>query len=178
MRRRYPPRGRVEEPYKVNEKITARQVRVVGENVEQGVFPTNQALQMAKDQSLDLVEISPKADPPVCKILDYGKYKYEQQKKANQARKKQKTVDVKEVKMSPRIEKNDYEVKMRNAKKFLENGDKVKVSMRFRGREMAHQDIGRELFDKMIEEFGELITIELKPKFEGRQMIMIVAPKA
>jgi len=164
---------------RINNEITAKEVRLVdAEGEMKGVVSLSDAIELAEESGLDLVEVSPNADPPVCKILDYGKYKYEQQKKANQARKKQKTVDVKEVKMSPRIEKNDYEVKMRNAKKFLENGDKVKVSMRFRGREMAHQDIGRELFDKMIEEFGELITIELKPKFEGRQMIMIVAPKA
>ncbi len=164
---------------RINDEITAKEVRLVdAEGEMKGVVSLSDAIELAEESGLDLVEVSPNADPPVCKILDYGKYKYEQQKKANQARKKQKTVDVKEVKMSPRIEKNDYEVKMRNAKKFLENGDKVKVSMRFRGREMAHQDIGRELFDKMIEEFGELITIELKPKFEGRQMIMIVAPKA
>jgi len=163
---------------RINGDITAKEVRLVdAEGEMRGVVSLSDAIDLADESGLDLVEVSPNADPPVCKILDYGKYKYEQQKKANQARKNQKTVDIKEVKMSPRIEKNDYEVKMRNAKKFLENGDKVKVSMRFRGREMAHQDIGRELFAKMIEEFGELITIELNPKFEGRQMIMIVAPK-
>ncbi len=163
---------------RINDDITAKEVRLVdAEGEMRGVVSLSEALELADESGFDLVEVSPNATPPVCKILDYGKYKYEQQKKANQARKKQKTVDVKEVKMSPRIEKNDYDVKMRNAKKFLESGDKVKVSMRFRGREMAHQDIGRELFSKMIEEFGDLITIELRPKFEGRQMIMIVAPK-
>lgn len=163
---------------RTNEDITAKEVRLVdAEGEMRGVVSLSEALSIAEDAGLDLVEVSPNAEPPVCKILDYGKFKYEQQKKANQARKKQKTVDVKEVKMSPRIEKNDYDVKMRNAKKFLGNGDKVKVSMRFRGREMAHQDIGRELFAKMLEEFGEEITVELAPKFEGRQMVMIVAPK-
>ncbi len=163
---------------RINDDITAKEVRLVdAEGEMRGVVSLSEALELADESGFDLVEVSPNATPPVCKILDYGKYKYEQQKKANQARKKQKTVDVKEVKMSPRIEKNDYDVKMRNAKRFLESGDKVKVSMRFRGREMAHQDIGRELFSKMIEEFGDLITIELRPKFEGRQMIMIVAPK-
>ena len=163
---------------RTNNDITADKVRLVdAEGEMKGVVSLSEALKLADEAGLDLVEVSPNADPPVCKILDYGKYKYEQQKKANQARKNQKTVDIKEVKMSPRIEKNDYDVKMRNAKRFLESGDKVKVSMRFRGREMAHQDIGRELFAKMIEEFGDIITIELQPKFEGRQMIMIVAPK-
>ncbi|MGH1455984.1 MAG: translation initiation factor IF-3 [Alphaproteobacteria bacterium] len=163
---------------RINDDITVAEVRLVdAEGEMRGVVKIAEAMELAIEAGMDLVELSPNAEPPVCKILDYGKYKYEQQKKANQARKNQKTVDVKEVKMSPRIEKNDYDVKMRNAKRFLENGDKVKVSMRFRGREMAHQDIGRELFIKMIEEFGELITIELHPKFEGRQMIMVVAPK-
>ncbi len=163
---------------RINDDITAAEVRLVDADGEmRGVVSISEAMELAVEAGMDLVELSPNAEPPVCKILDYGKYKYEQQKKANQARKRQKTVDVKEVKMSPRIEKNDYEVKMRNAKRFLDNGDKVKVSMRFRGREMAHQDIGRELFAKMIEEFGDTITIELQPKFEGRQMIMVVAPK-
>ena len=135
-----------------------------------------EALKLAEDAGLDLVEVSPGASPPVCKILDYGKYKYEQQKKAAEARKKQKTIDVKEVKIRPNIEKHDYDVKMRNARRFLEGGDKVKVTMRFRGREMAHQDIGRDLLAKMQEELDEISTIELKPKLEGRQMIMILAP--
>lgn len=164
---------------RINSSITVDEVRLVdAEGEMQGVVPLAKALSMAEEAGLDLVELSPNATPPVCKILDYGKYKYEQQKKANEARKKQKTVDVKEVKMSPRIEKNDYDVKMRNANRFLEAGDKVKVSMRFRGREMAHQNIGRELFDKMIEDLGENVTVELPPKMEGRQMIMIVAPKS
>lgn len=163
---------------RINSAITVDEVRLVDEEGQMhGVVALAKALQMAEDAGLDLVEVSPNAEPPVCKILDYGKYKYEQQKKANEARKKQKTVDVKEVKMSPRIEKNDYDVKMRNAKRFLEQGNKVKVSMRFRGREMAHQEIGRELFAKMVEEFGEDINVELQPKMEGRQMVMIVAPK-
>ncbi len=162
----------------MNSAITVAEVRLVDEEGEMhGVVAFEKALKMAEDAGLDLVEVSPNADPPVCKILDYSKYKYEQQKKANEARKKQKIVEVKEVKMTPRIEKNDYDVKMRNAKRFLDSGNKVKVSMRFRGREMAHLQIGRELFDKMIEEFGEQINVELWPKTEGRQMIMIVAPK-
>ncbi|MGH1404772.1 MAG: translation initiation factor IF-3 [Alphaproteobacteria bacterium] len=163
---------------RINNAITVDKVRLVDEEGEMhGVVLKDKALEMAADAGLDLVEVSPNADPPVCKILDYGKYKYEQQKKANEARKKQKTVEVKEVKMSPRIEKNDYDVKMRNAKRFLESGNKVKISMRFRGREMAHQDIGRELYAKMREELEELSNVELEPKMEGRQMIMILGPK-
>ncbi len=162
----------------VNDQIQVDKVRVVDSEGEmKGVFPTTKAIEMAYDEGLDLVEVSPNADPPVCKIMDYGKYKYEQQKKASEARKKQKVVDVKEVKISPRIEKHDYEVKMRNARRFLENGDKVKVSMRLRGREMAHQEIGFDLLKQMIEELEELSTVELHPKLEGRQMIMILTSK-
>ena len=164
---------------RINSDITVPKVRLVdAEGEMQGVTDLAKALEMADDAGMDLVEVSPNAEPPVCKILDYGKYKYEQQKKANLARKSQKTVDVKEVKMSPRIEKNDYDVKMRNARRFLESGNKVKVSMRFRGREMTHLDIGRALFDKMLEELGELVTVELSPKMEGRQMLMILAPRS
>lgn len=143
-----------------------------------GVFATTEALKMAEEYGLDLVEVSPNADPPVCKILDYGKYKYEQQKKANEARKKQKSADLKEVKISPRIEKNDYDVKMRNARRFLEDGNKVKITMRFRGREMAHLEIGQELYNRMKAELAEISNVELQPKFEGRQMIMILGPKS
>jgi len=162
----------------INVNIVAEEVRLVDSEGEMvGVVELDKALDMAEEAGLDLVEVSPNAEPPVCKILDYGKYKYEQQKKANEARKKQRTVDVKEVKLSPRIEKNDYDVKMRNAVRFLENGDKVKVTMRFRGREMAHQDIGWDLFAKTQEDLSELANVELEPKFEGRQMIMILGPK-
>lgn len=161
-----------------NDDITSLEVRLVdAEGEMHGVVALSKALEMAAEAGLDLVEVSPNAEPPVCKILDYGKYKYEQQKKANEARKKQKTADLKEVKMSPRIEKNDYDVKMRNARRFLEDGNKVKITMRFRGREMAHQDIGRDLYDKMKEELAEISNVELQPKFEGRQMIMILGPR-
>ncbi len=153
-------------------------VRLVDAKGEmQGVVDLSEAQNMANAAGLDLVEVSPNAEPPVCKILDYGRYKYEQKKKANEARKKQKTADLKEVKMSPRIEKNDYDVKMRNAKRFIEAGNKVKVTMRFRGREMAHQDIGRDIFTRINEELAEIANVELEPKFEGRQMIMILGPK-
>ncbi len=162
---------------RVNEAITAKEVRVIDENGEmKGVYPIEKALELADDLGLDLVEISPHTDPPVCKVLDYGKYKYEQQKKASEARKKQKVVDIKEVKIRPNIEKHDYDVKMRNATRFLEKGDKVKVTMRFRGREMAHQNIGMDLLKRMQEELAEISTVELAPKMEGRQMIMVLAP--
>lgn len=164
---------------KVNEMILAKEVRVIDEHGEmKGIFSVQEARRMADDAGLDLVEISPNTDPPVCKILDYGKYKYEQQKKAAEARKKQKIIDVKEIKVRPGIEKHDYEVKMRNARRFLEEGDKVKVTMRFRGREMSHQEIGLNLLKRMKEELGDVSTTELEPKFEGRQIIMMLAPKS
>ena len=126
---------------------------------------------------MDLVEVATKSDPPVCKILDYGKFKYEAQKKKNEARKKQKTIDVKEIKMRPGIEIHDYDVKMRAMRKFLGEGDKVKVTMRFRGREMAHQDLGLKVLNRVRDELEELSKVELMPKMEGRQMIMVIAPK-
>ena len=161
---------------RINGDITVDSVRLVDENGEmKGVVSLRDAIRMAEDAGLDLVEVSPNADPPVCKILDYGKFKYEQQKKAAEARKKQKTVEVKEVKIRPGIEKHDYEVKMRNARRFLEAGDKVKVTMRFRGREITHQEIGMALLKQMMEELGDISTVELAPKFEGRQVIMILS---
>ncbi len=141
-----------------------------------GVMTPHEAMVLAEEAGLDLVEISPNTDPPVCKILDYGKYKYEQQKKAAEARKKQKVVDLKEIKIRPGIEQHDYEVKMRNARKFLEGGDKVKVTMRFRGREMSHIQIGRELLEKMHQELAGISKVEYHPRLEGRQMIMILVP--
>ena len=142
-----------------------------------GVVPIDEALQKAEDRGLDLVEVAAKGDPPVCKILDYGKLKYENQKKKNEARKKQKTIDVKEIKMRPGIEVHDYDVKMRAMRKFLGEGDKVKVTMRFRGREMAHQDLGLKVLNRVRDELDELAKVEQMPKMEGRQMIMIVAAK-
>ena len=142
-----------------------------------GVVPIDEALQKAEDRGLDLVEVAAKGDPPVCKILDYGKYKYEAQKKKNEARKKQRTIDVKEIKMRPGIDVHDYDVKMRAVRKFLGEGDKVKVTMRFRGREMAHQDLGLKVLDRVRDELDELAKVELMPKMEGRQMIMVIAPK-
>ena len=142
-----------------------------------GTVDTDSALAMAEDEGLDLVEVSPNADPPVCKILDYGKLKYQEQKKASEARKRQKTVDVKEIKMRPNIDTHDYDVKMRNVVKFLDGGDKVKVTMRFRGREMAHQELGMDVLNRVRDDVEELSKVEVVPKMEGRQMIMVLAPK-
>lgn len=162
----------------INEQITAKEVRLIGADGEMvGVVPTSQALRTAEEAGLDLVEISPNAAPPVCKILDYGKYKYEQQKKAAEARKKQKTIDIKEIKIRPAIEEHDYGVKMRAARKFLEGGDKVKVTMRFRGREMSHQKIGMDLLKRFQEDVADLGKIEVEPKLEGRQIMMVVTPE-
>lgn len=140
-----------------------------------GVTKIKDALQKAEEAGLDLVEVSPNAEPPVCKILDYGKYKYEQQKKANEARKKQKTIDLKEIKIRPTTEEHDYQVKLRNCKRFLNAGNKVKVSMRFRGREMAHQDVGMKLMKRMLEDVEGLGKADMGPKLEGRQMIMVLS---
>jgi translation initiation factor IF-3 len=155
-----------------------REVRLVKEDGEMlGVVSTRDALTMAAEVGLDLVEISPTAVPPVCKILDYGKFKYEAQKRKNEAKKKQKVIEVKEIKMRPGIDTHDYDVKMRAIKSFLEEGDKVKVTMRFRGREMMHQELGLKVLDKVRTELDELIKVESHPKLEGRQMIMTIAPK-
>ena len=142
-----------------------------------GVVPVQDALERAKESGLDLVEVSPNAAPPVCKILDYGKFKYEEQKRANQARKKQKTFDVKEIKMRPGIDEHDYQVKMRSVRRFLDEGDKVKMTIRFRGREMAHQELGMKVLDRVREDVDELAKVEQFPKSEGRLMTMIIAPK-
>ena len=146
-----------------------------GENV--GVVTPETGVEMAEEVGLDLVEISPGASPPVCKIMDLGKFKYEQQKKAAEAKKKQKTIEIKEVKFRPNIDTHDYDVKMRSVTKFLGEGDKVKVTLRFRGREMAHQELGRDLLQKIAGEIEEIGKIEAMPKMEGRQMIMVVAPQ-
>ncbi|MXN66482.1 translation initiation factor IF-3 [Stappia sp. GBMRC 2046] len=162
---------------RTNEEIRVREVQLIdheGEN--RGIVPTEEALGMASEAGLDLVEIAPNSVPPVCKILDYGRYKYQAQKKAAEARKKQKTVEIKEIKMRPNIDTHDYEVKMRNMKRFFDDGDKVKVTLRFRGREMAHQDLGMALLNKVREETAEIAKVESYPKLEGRQMIMVLAP--
>ena len=162
----------------INSDILATTIRLIGaggENV--GVVSLDEAMHMADNLGLDLVEISPDADPPVCKILDYGKYKYEIQKKKSEARKKQKTVDVKEIKMRPGIEEHDYQVKMRAMNRFLDSGDKVKVTLRFRGREMAHQELGAKVLDRVKEDLEEQAKVEQFPKMEGRQMTMVLAPR-
>lgn len=142
-----------------------------------GVLDIDAALEKARDAGLDLLEVSPNADPPVCKIIDYGKYRYEQQKKAAAARKNQKVVDIKEIKMRPMIDTHDYDVKMKAAHKFIDNGDKVKFTMRYRGREMAHQELGMEVLMRAKEDLAEKTKVELQPKMEGRQMTMVLAPE-
>lgn len=162
---------------RVNDKIRASEIRLIGADGENvGVVHPAKAMQLAEEAGLDLVEISPNATPPVCKIMDFGKFKYEQQKRESEARKKQKIIEVKEVKFRPNTDTHDYDVKMRNVVKFLENGDKVKVTLRFRGREMAHQNLGRELLERVAEDVKELGKIENMPKMEGRQMIMMIGP--
>jgi translation initiation factor IF-3 len=152
-------------------------VRCIDENGEQlGVISLREALQKAEDVGLDLVEVQPNIDPPVCKILDYGKFKYETQKRANLARKKQKIVEVKEIKLRPNIDEHDYQVKMRNVRKFIDAGDKVKVTLRFRGREMAHQELGAQVLTRVRDEMEEITKVEAMPKMEGRQMVMVLAP--
>jgi translation initiation factor IF-3 len=142
-----------------------------------GVVSLNDALQAATDAGLDLVEIAPQAEPPVCKILDYGKFKYEEQKKKNEARKKQRVIEVKEVKLRPGIDDHDYDVKMRSMVRFLDEGDKVKVTMRFRGREMAHQELGMEVLMRVRDQLEEKSKVEQMPRMEGRQMVMVLSPK-
>ena len=163
---------------RVNEFITVPEVRLVGPDGEmEGVMSVVAAREMAADHGLDLVEVSPNADPPVCKILDYGKFKYEAQKKANVARKKQKTIDLKEIKMRPNIDTHDYDVKMRSIFKFIAEGDKVKVTLRFRGREMAHQELGMNVLNRVRADVDEVAKIEQFPKMEGRMMTMVMAPR-
>jgi len=163
---------------RVNREIDVRSIRLVGADGEMiGVVTLREGLLMAEEAGLDLVEVSPNADPPVCKILDFGKFKYEAQKKKNEARKKQKVIEVKEIKLRPNIDENDYGVKMRSMKKFLEEGDKVKVTMRFRGRELAHQDIGMKLLEQVRDDLEALGKVEQVPKMEGRQMVMVIAPR-
>ena len=163
---------------RVNDMIDAESVRVVGADGEMvGVISVAEGIELAFEAGLDLVEVSPNAEPPVCKVLDYGKYKYEEQKKRNEARKKQKVVEVKEIKMRPGIDVHDYEVKMRAAQRFLDNEDKVKFTIRFRGREMAHQELGMDVLNRIRAQLEDAVKVEQFPRMEGRLMIMIVAPK-
>ena len=161
-----------------NEFIQSPKVRVIDENGENlGVMYTREAIEQAQSVGLDLVEVSPNVDPPVCKFLDIGRYKYEAQKKANEQRKKQKTQEIKEIKMRPNIDDHDYDVKMRKVFEFLEEGDKVKVTMRFRGREMAHGELGMAVLQRVQEQTADMAKVEARPRMEGRQMLMVLAPK-
>ncbi|SFP53763.1 translation initiation factor IF-3 [Tranquillimonas alkanivorans] len=162
---------------RVNDRIRAPEIRLIGPEGENiGVVTPQRGRDLAEQAGLDLVEISPNATPPVCKIMDFGKFKYEQQKRESEAKKKQKTIEVKEVKFRPNTDSHDYDVKMRNVVKFLEKGDKVKVTLRFRGREMAHQNLGRDLLQRVAEDVKELGKVENMPKMEGRQMVMMIGP--
>jgi len=166
------------EVYRINDQIDVSEVRLIDDAGEMlGVMAIRDAIERAADLGLDLVEVSPTAQPPVCKILDYGKFKYEAQKKANAARKRQRVIEVKEIKMRPGIDSNDYNIKMRKIFAFLDEGDKVKVTMRFRGREMVHQDLGKQVLDRVREEMEEKAKVEQFPKIEGRQMTMVMAPR-
>ncbi|MEK0082561.1 translation initiation factor IF-3 [Benzoatithermus flavus] len=166
-----------QEDYRVNYRIEAREVRLIdSQGTMIGIVPLREALARAEEAGLDLVEISPNATPPVCKILDYGKFKYEAQKKANAARKKQRVIEIKEIKMRPGIDDNDYAIKMRKVREFIEEGDKVKITMRFRGREMAHQHLAMDILEKIRTEVADIAKVEQMPKLEGRQMIMVLAP--
>ena len=161
-----------------NQMINVPKVRVIDENGENlGVMYTREAIEQAAEVGLDLVEVSPNADPPVCKFLDVGKFRYEAQKKANLARKSQKTQEIKEIKMRPNIDDHDYETKMRNVVKFIGEGDKLKITLRFRGRELSHQQLGMNLLRKVQDDVAEIAKVEAFPRMEGRQMLMVLAPK-
>ncbi|KAB2847015.1 MAG: translation initiation factor IF-3 [Hyphomicrobiaceae bacterium] len=163
---------------RINDAIRAREVQLISESGENlGVIGRSDALAKAQEAGLDLVEISPNANPPVCKILDYGKFKYEQQKKAAEQKKKQKVIEIKEIKMRPNIDDHDYDVKVRAMKRFFEEGDKVKVTLRFRGREMAHMELGMQLLQRVKTDFADNTKVEAEPKLEGRQMVMVLAPR-
>jgi translation initiation factor IF-3 len=167
-----------EHQHQINEAIRAREVRLIGVDGEQlGIKPLREALRIAQEANLDLVNVAPQAKPPVCRIMDYGKFRYEQSKREKEARKNQKVIQVKEVRLSPSIEENDVQTKLKNVKKFLQKGDKVKLTIRFRGREITHQELGRKILDRMADEVKDISEIERQPKLEGRQMIMILTPK-
>ena len=162
---------------KSNNRIISPEVQVIASNGENlGILNTNEAISMAKEEGLDLIEIAPNARPPVCKIIDIGKYKYDAQKKANQAKKKQKKIEVKEIKLRPVTETHDYQFKIRNAQKFISKGDKVKFTIRFKGRELQHAHLGEELMDKIKVDMQEVSKVELNPRFDGKQIIMVIQP--
>ncbi|MEQ1716185.1 MAG: translation initiation factor IF-3 [Hyphomicrobium sp.] len=172
------PQSREQSGPRINDQIRAREVRLIdeaGQNV--GVVAKFDAIARAEAAGLDLVEVSPDAEPPVCKILDFGKYKYQEQKKAAEARKNQKIVEIKEIKMRPGIDDNDYDVKMRAIKRFFEEGDKVKITLRFRGREMAHSQLGMEVLQRVKADVEPIAKVESEPRFEGKQMVMILSPR-
>ena len=167
------------ETVRINEEIRVREVRVTNADGEQlGIMQTRDALHMAIEQHLDLVEVAPKAKPPVCRIMDFGKYRYEQQKREKEARKKQKVITIKEVKLRPNIEQHDFDVKLKNASRFLQDGDKVKVTIMFRGRELSHPELGKEILERFAEALKDTVSVERDAKLEGKNMIMILAPKA
>ena len=163
---------------RVNERIRVKEVRAIGEKGEQiGVIPIEEGLKMAREKNLDLVEVAPNASPPVCRVMDFSKYKYEQEKKERLSRKKQKIVHIKEIKLKPNIEEHDYQTKLRHLKRFLDRGDKTKITMMFRGRQMAHVDIGRNVMNRLMKDLSELAEVEKSPSLEGRFMIMVMTPK-
>lgn len=163
---------------RINEEIRIREVRVTGADGESlGIMQTRDALRMAEEQHLDLVEVAPKAKPPVCRIMDFGKYRYEQQKREKEARKKQKVITIKEVKLRPNIEQHDFDVKLKNALRFVQEGNKVKVTIMFRGRELSHPELGKELLEKLADQLKDMVSVERTAKLEGKNMTMILAPK-
>jgi len=174
---RAPPPVQKDGP-RVNEEIRVREVQLIDQTGHNhGPVETRFALERAQEAGLDLVEIAPNSSPPVCKILDYGKYKYQAQKKAAEARKKQKVVEVKEIKLRPMIDDHDYDVKMRSMRRFFEEGDKVKITLRFRGRELAHQELGYKLLNRVRDDVIKMAKVEQEPRFEGRQVVMVLAPR-
>jgi translation initiation factor IF-3 len=174
---RAPPPVQKEGP-RVNDEIRSREVQLIDQDGKNhGTVDFHQAMELAQQAGLDLVEIAPNSTPPVCKILDYGKYKFQAQKKAAEARKKQKIVEIKEIKLRPMIDDHDYDVKMRSMKRFFEEGDKVKVTLRFRGREMAHQELGQQLLTRVRTDLATTAKVEQEPKYEGRQIVMVLAPR-
>ncbi|HJD43943.1 MAG TPA: translation initiation factor IF-3 [Candidatus Paenalcaligenes intestinipullorum] len=167
-----------EKKHRINGEIRVPEVRLIGVEGEQlGIVKVSEALNLAEENEIDLVEIAPQASPPVCRLMDYGKFRYQEQKRQQEARAKQKTIQLKEVKFRPNTDEGDYNVKLRNVRRFIEDGDKVKVSLRFRGREMAHQELGMRVLERVRDDVEEICQVEAMPKLEGRQMIMVLAPK-
>lgn len=161
-----------------NEQIVAPEVRVIGADGKQiGILSTREALSLAEEAGLDLIEVEPNAEPPVCRIMDYGKFRFEQSKKIHSAKKKHKQIQIKEVKLRPATEEGDYQVKLKSLIRFLEEGDKAKITLRFRGREMTHQELGMKLLERIEQDLGEVALVEQRPKLEGRQIVMLVSPK-